>query len=71
MMRDPALSESVGSHPGSEEGSDAIRLSREIQWSEVGQTAVIARGQNTWMTDAGDIGLLDVSTSTLGSKRHE
>lgn len=71
MMRDAGLSESVGSHPRSEEGSDTIWLSREAQWSEVGQTAVIARGQKTWMIGAGDIGLLDVSTLTLGSERHE
>ncbi|MCY1212275.1 ImpE protein [compost metagenome] len=58
-------------YPGSEEGSDAVRLSRETQWTEIGQTAIIACGQKTWMTDAGDIGLLDVSTLTLGGEDHE
>ena len=58
-------------YPGSEEGSDAVRLSRETQWMEVGQTGVIARGQKTWMTDAGDIGLLDVTTLTFGATGHE
>lgn len=58
-------------YPGSEEGSDAIRLSRETQWTEVGQTGVVACGQKTWMTDAGDVGLLDVTTLTIGVTGHE
>lgn len=58
-------------YPGSEEGSDAIRLSRETQWAEVGETTIIACGQKTWMTDTGDIGLLDVSTLTLDGENHE
>lgn len=53
-------------YPGSEDGSDSMRLARETRWTEVGQTAVIARGQKTWMTDAGDVGLLDVTTLILG-----
>nr|WP_311528878.1 type VI secretion system accessory protein TagJ [uncultured Ralstonia sp.] len=52
-------------YPGSEHGSDAIRLSRETHWSEVGETGVFGLGQKTWMTDQGDIGLLDVSSMTL------
>ncbi|WP_439683115.1 ImpE family protein [Cupriavidus oxalaticus] len=58
-------------YPGSEEGSDAIRLSRETQLTEVGQTGVVACGQKTWMTDAGDIGLLDVTTLTLDDTGNE
>ena len=52
-------------YPGSERGSDALQLARETQWSEVGQTGIVARGQKTWMTSAGDVGLLDVSTLIL------
>ena len=40
-------------YPGSERGSDALQLARETQWSEVGQTGIVARGQKTWMTSAG------------------
>lgn len=54
-------------YPGSENGGDAIKLARETHWTERGQTAVVALGQKTWMTDAGDIGLLDVSTLTVSS----
>ncbi|MCT7306440.1 type VI secretion system accessory protein TagJ [Ralstonia wenshanensis] len=53
-------------YPGSERGSDALQLARETQWSEVGQTGIVARGQKTWMTSAGDVGLLDVSTLVIG-----
>jgi len=55
-------------YPGSELGSDAIRLARETNWAEVGETGVIAFGQKTWMTNAGDVALLDVSTLTLGAE---
>ena len=53
-------------YPGSQRGSDALRLARETHWSEVGETGIIALGQKTWMTSAGDVGLLDVSTLILG-----
>jgi type VI secretion system protein ImpE len=39
---------------------DALLLSRETVWSDVGRTGVHARGQKMWMTDAGDMPLLDV-----------
>jgi len=58
-------------YPGSEEGNDAIRLSRETRWTEVGQTGIVACGQKTWMTEAGDIGLLDVSTLTFDGTGNE
>jgi len=53
-------------YPGSEQGSDAIRLARETNWTEAGETGVIALGQKTWMTDAGDVAFLDVNTLILG-----
>ncbi|MWL87308.1 ImpE protein superfamily protein [Cupriavidus sp. SW-Y-13] len=49
-------------YPGSEHGSDEIRLSRQTQWLEFGNTGVFGRGQKTWMTNKGDIGMLDVDT---------
>lgn len=58
-------------YPGSEQGSDAIRLARETRWTEIGQTGVIASGQKTWMTNAGDIGLLEVTTLTISENGHE
>lgn len=39
---------------------DALRLARETVWSEHGRTGVHARGQKMWMTDAGDMPLLDL-----------
>ncbi len=55
-------------YPGSEQGSDAIRLARETNWSETGETSVIALGQRMWMTDAGDVAMLDVATLTLDAE---
>ncbi|MFK0380190.1 type VI secretion system accessory protein TagJ [Pandoraea sp. NPDC090278] len=52
-------------YPGSEQSSDACRLARETTWTEIGETGVIGLGQKTWMTDAGDVGLLDVLSLTL------
>ena len=47
-------------YPGSTAGTDALRLSRETLWRDVGATGVFATGQKTWMTDAGDWPLLDL-----------
>lgn len=54
-------------YPGSEHGEDAIRLSRETVWQEEGKTGIIALGQKTWMTDGGDLGLLDLREITFQS----
>jgi len=47
-------------YPGTTAGTDALRLSRETLWRDVGSTGVFATGQKTWMTDAGDWSLLDL-----------
>lgn len=47
-------------YPGTTAGTDALRLSRETLWRDVGSTGVFATGQKTWMTDAGDWPLLDL-----------
>lgn len=52
-------------YPGSEHGSDVLRLAYETSWSNVGNTGVIAVGQRTWMTDAGDVAMLDVTSLVL------
>lgn len=39
---------------------DALLMARETVWVDVGRTGVTARGQKMWMTDAGDIALLDL-----------
>lgn len=52
-------------YPGSEHGGDAIRLARETQWTETGETGVTGLGQKTWMTNRGDIGMLDVTSLVL------
>jgi type VI secretion system protein ImpE len=55
-------------YPGSEHGSDAIRLARETSWSEAGDTGVIALGQRMWMTDAGDVAMLEVANLELDAE---
>ncbi|GHT95798.1 hypothetical protein AGMMS49545_19370 [Betaproteobacteria bacterium] len=52
-------------YPGSEHGEDAIRLSRETVWQDEGKTGIIALGQKTWMTDGGDLSLLDLRELTF------
>jgi len=47
-------------YPGSENGTDAIRLARETVWHEQGRTGIVGLGQKTWTTDTGDYGLLDL-----------
>ncbi|CAN5887286.1 type VI secretion system accessory protein TagJ [soil metagenome] len=44
---------------------DALLMSRETVWSETGRTGVHARGQKMWMTDSGDISLLDLRSCTF------
>ncbi|MDM0112102.1 type VI secretion system accessory protein TagJ [Variovorax sp. J22R133] len=39
---------------------DALLMARETVWTECGRTGVHARGQKMWMTDAGDVSLLDL-----------
>lgn len=52
-------------YPGSESGDDALRLARESRWREEGATGVFGVGQKTWMTDAGDVALLDMRSVTF------
>jgi len=47
-------------YPDTVAGTDALRLSRETLWRDVGRTGVFATGQKTWMTEAGDWSLLDL-----------
>jgi type VI secretion system protein ImpE len=47
-------------YPTQANDSDALRMARETIWSEHGRTGVHARGQKMWMTDAGDMPLLDL-----------
>ncbi|MDH6594214.1 type VI secretion system protein ImpE [Variovorax sp. TBS-050B] len=39
---------------------DALLLARETVWHDVGRTGTHAQGQKMWMTDAGDLSLLDL-----------
>jgi type VI secretion system protein ImpE len=45
---------------------DALLMARETVWSELGRTGVHARGQKMWMTDAGDMALLDLRECHFG-----
>ena len=45
---------------------DALLLARETVWDDVGRTGVHARGQKMWMTDAGDMALLDLRECDFG-----
>lgn len=60
FMRDgAALSGYLPSrYPGSEMGSDDIRLGRVTTWTDIGETSVIGLGQKTWATDCGEHGVL-------------
>ncbi|AOI61255.1 type VI secretion system accessory protein TagJ [Burkholderia diffusa] len=54
-------------YPGSEAGSDAVRVGRETVWRHEGRTAAIALGQKTWMTEQGDFSLFELADATFGS----
>ena len=45
---------------------DALRLGRKTRWREVGRTGVIATGQKTWATSAGDFGLFELDACEFG-----
>ena len=47
---------------------DALMPSRLTRWQDVGETAVIALGQKTLMTEAGDIPLLSIRALRTGSQ---
>lgn len=48
---------------------DSLLMARETVWSEIGRTGVHARGQKMWMTDSGDISLLDLKGCEFSGKQ--
>ncbi|MFP3568208.1 type VI secretion system accessory protein TagJ [Paraburkholderia sp. SIMBA_030] len=52
---------------------DALLLGRTTTWHETGRTGVIALGQKTWMTSAGDMSLFDLASCKFsnGMGKHE
>lgn len=46
-------------YPQLENISESALLAKETQWVESGESAVIGIGQKTWITDIGDLALLD------------
>lgn len=53
-------------YPAHEGDRDALLMARETVWHDAGRTGVHGRGQKMWMTDAGDMPLLDVRTCRFG-----
>lgn len=53
-------------YPVQEGDRDALLMARETVWHDAGRTGVHGRGQKMWMTDAGDMPLLDVRTCRFG-----
>lgn len=53
-------------YPVQEGDRDALLTGRETVWSEHGRTGVHGRGQKMWMTDAGDMALLDLRHCAFG-----
>lgn len=47
-------------YPGSERGSDSLRLSRGTEWADLGGDHVKGLGQRMWLTDSAEYALLDV-----------
>jgi type VI secretion system protein ImpE len=45
----------------------ALRLGRKTIWRELGRTGVIALGQKTWATSAGDFGLFELQACEFGT----
>ena len=67
-----ADSEAVGSGEAGAGGGerrderDALRLGRRTVWQEASRTGVIALGQKTWTTSAGDFGLFELEACEFG-----
>jgi type VI secretion system protein ImpE len=53
-------------YPVHEGDRDALLMARETVWHEIGRTGVYGRGQKMWMTDAGDMALLDLRACRFG-----
>lgn len=53
-------------YPVHEGDRDALLMARETVWHETGRTGVHGRGQKMWMTDAGDMALLDLRECRFG-----
>jgi type VI secretion system protein ImpE len=54
-------------YPGSEVAEDAaLRLAKRTEWTE-SMGGYVGLGQRTWVTDAGELALLDARTLELGS----
>lgn len=49
---------------------DALLTARETVWSDHGRTGVHARGQKMWMTDVGDLSLLDLRHCSFAGAAH-
>jgi type VI secretion system protein ImpE len=55
-------------YPGSElDADDAVRLSRKTQWNELTTDAYAGVGQRILVTDADEVGILEVREITLES----
>jgi len=60
-------------YPGTENAQassserDALLIGRTTTWHETGRTGVIALGQKTWTTSAGDMSLFDLATCTFSN----
>ncbi|WGY71544.1 ImpE/SciE family protein [Burkholderia cepacia] len=55
-------------YPGSETGSDAVRLGRETVWRDIGRTGAVALGRKTWATNLGDFSLFELAHVEFGSR---
>jgi type VI secretion system protein ImpE len=64
----PARYPSVANAAGDRDESDALPLGRKTIWQEVGRTGVIAEGQKTWVTSAGDFSLFELPTCDFGQR---
>ncbi|AXF13438.1 ImpE/SciE family protein [Paraburkholderia caledonica] len=64
----PARYPSVANAAGDRDESDALPLGRKTIWQEVGRTGVIAEGQKTWATSAGDFSLFELPTCDFGQR---
>jgi type VI secretion system protein ImpE len=49
------------------DGRDALRLGRLTVWQDAARTGVIALGQKTWATSAGDFSLFELEACTFGT----
>lgn len=62
----PARYPGLEDAPDRQGEGDALLLGRKTVWQEAGRTAIVGRGQKTWATSAGELGVFELASCRFG-----